>query len=276
MHDHDFDLIAQLAEGSLLGGDLQAAEEAVRSCADCRVEFDAQTFILGILGEMEPARLNDLERTRLHRTVTEATMAPIVAQRRRSPVSAWLPKLAVAAAAAAFVGVVGVGLANLGSGDQASSDFAAESAVAEDTNADALASEEAAVAGAASAVEPADGALTYEESTEAAQGAVEESGSLVQPLDLGVISRDSFEALTFERANPGVVPERTGDQVPLEPFPFACVGAAVGAYGAEEDLNLAGVAVLEGRVVEIFGFTGNVFAFDPKTCDLVDSKIFGR
>ena len=276
MHSHDFDLIAQLAEGSLLGDDIRAAEAAVESCDECRLEFEAQSFILGARSDVAPARLTDLERARLHRTVTEATLAPVVPERQRSAFSVWLPKLAIAAAAVAFVGVVGVGIQTRGASDEAASGFAAEDSSQEAGESTAMASEEGAMEAESALAAPTDEALAFDETLEDGAGAVASSAALLQPLDLGVISSQSFEALTFERATPGAVPARTGDQVPLEPFPFACVGAAVGTYGEEEDMIFAGVAVLDGRVVEILAFSDEIVALDPKTCTLVDSNVIGR
>ena len=272
MHDHDFDLIAQLAEGSLLGDDVRAARFAVESCVDCRTEFESQTFILEELSDVEPARMSEFERARLHRAVVEATMAGPGERHRSSPVMSWMPKLAVAAAAVAFVGVIGFGL---NSSRPTGDNTAAEATSLETAELDgrSLAADDAAVAEEAAAAGAADEAFATAESPTSKESEslaeLTEGMVAVQPQNLGVIDRDSFADLAFERLSPGEVPDRAADQRPIEPFPFACVGAAVGPYGEEEALNLAGVAVLDGQVVEILGFGDEVFAFDPKTCDLV-------
>lgn len=258
MHEHDFDLIAQLAEGSLVGDDVQSARRTLVSCEDCRQEFEAQTLALQAFSDVERARLTDFERVKLHRAVAEATATPARRPRARAM---WLPRLAVAAVAVAFVGMVGVGLTNLGGDDVG--DMAAQAPQPEAVTAEDAAS----VSAAQEPVEESSAAASQTEGASELQPSA--FASPVLPLNLGVIDRDAVDALTFERPAPGAVPERTTNQTPLEPFPFACVGAAVGTYGEETELRLAGVAVFDGQPVEVLGFGDQLFLFDPKTCDLV-------
>ena len=110
MHDHDLDLIASYADGSL--ADTREAERLVSSCALCAAEFTAQQTALAALRDLPPVSLNDLERARLHREVLAAVgdRAPsdvrVVEFRSRG----WWERVGLRVAAVAAVAVVGVGL----------------------------------------------------------------------------------------------------------------------------------------------------------------------
>ncbi len=110
MHDHDLDLIASYADGSL--SDTGEAERLVSSCALCAAEFIAQQAALAALRDLPPVSLNDLERARLHREVLAAVGdgAPsdvrVVEFRSRG----WWERVGLRVAAVAAVAVVGVGL----------------------------------------------------------------------------------------------------------------------------------------------------------------------
>lgn len=274
MHDHEFFLIAQLAEGSLPGEQRAQAEKALATCGECRAEYEAQVFALEALSDVEPARLTEFERAQLHRGVSEATRVPAAPARR--PLAAWVPKLAVAAVAVAFVGVVGIGLSQRAGQDAASEAAADSNTVAESTESDlafsdttAAASESMAAAAPEAAVESLDEQAAAEE---AAAGAASRLSGLLQPLNLGQIDDNALSDLSLQRSAPGDVPERSGIQQPLEPFPFACVGTAVGTLGGEDELTVAGVGVLDGRLVEVLGFGNEIFAFDRTNCEVVTSQ----
>lgn len=113
MHDHDLDLIASYADGSL--SDTGEAERLVSSCARCAAEYTAQQAALAALRDLAPVSLNDLERARLHREVLAAVEvgAPsdvrVVEFRSRG----WWERVGLRVAAVAAVAVVGVGLAGV-------------------------------------------------------------------------------------------------------------------------------------------------------------------
>lgn len=104
MHSHDLDTIAALADGSLAHAERDAAQRLLDECSECRAEFDAQQMILGVLAETEPARLSEFERARLHQQVAKLAPQP----KPRGAWMAWVPRVAVAALAMAFVGTFGV------------------------------------------------------------------------------------------------------------------------------------------------------------------------
>jgi hypothetical protein len=110
MHEHDLDLIASYADGSL--ADTGEAERLVSSCARCAAEFTAQQAALAALRDLPPVSLNDLERTRLHREVLAAvgegspSDVRVVEFRSRG----WWERVGLRAAAVAAVALVGIGL----------------------------------------------------------------------------------------------------------------------------------------------------------------------
>lgn len=110
MHDHDLDLIAALAEGSL--GDEAEARSLVESCEVCRAEYEAHTEVLARITAAPRPEMTDLEKAALHRDLwTEL---------RREPQTAgsvpWWQRLTYAAAAL-FVVVGLVAVLDRGGGD---------------------------------------------------------------------------------------------------------------------------------------------------------------
>jgi len=109
MHDHDLDLIAAHADGTL--DDLAAQVEAARlveACPVCATEFRTQQTVKGWLGAAPSVTLTETERSRLHadvaaQTGSEASVAslPAKAAGRRSgalrPEHMWVRLSAVAA-----------------------------------------------------------------------------------------------------------------------------------------------------------------------------------
>jgi hypothetical protein len=109
MHDHDFELIAAIAEGALDPEEQAAAEDLLTSCLVCSTDLQLQLEALAFLRLAPPMMMTDLERASLHRSVTEklAPAARSVPSQARIP---WFQRLLPAmAAAAALVAVVGVG-----------------------------------------------------------------------------------------------------------------------------------------------------------------------
>jgi hypothetical protein len=86
MHEHDLDLIAALADGSVSDGDngvasdgdngvasdAAAARSLIETCPVCRAEYEAQTRVLGWLADVPTPSMTDLERAGLHRAVRSA------------------------------------------------------------------------------------------------------------------------------------------------------------------------------------------------------------
>jgi hypothetical protein len=75
MHEHDLDLIAAFAEGSL--DDATVARDLVESCDVCRSEYEGQMAVLRLLGATRPAAMTDIERAALHRNLwTQLSRTP--------------------------------------------------------------------------------------------------------------------------------------------------------------------------------------------------------
>lgn len=127
MHEHDLDLIAALADGSL--EDESEARSLVESCEVCREEYRAQSEVLSLLVAMPSVGMTDLERAALHRELwTELRAEP---QRRGIPL--WQRWSYVAAGLFVAVGLVGALNAGLGGSTQGAETTSAELA---DTSAD--------------------------------------------------------------------------------------------------------------------------------------------
>ncbi|HEY4584651.1 MAG TPA: hypothetical protein VIH32_03450 [Acidimicrobiia bacterium] len=114
MHDHDLDLIASLADGSL--DDQAEARARVESCQECRLEYEAQILVLAALAGTESATLTEFEKAALHRDLwTELRKEP----GKNATTTPWWYRLSYAAAGL-FVVVGLVAVANqLGGGDDA-------------------------------------------------------------------------------------------------------------------------------------------------------------
>ncbi|HEY6627894.1 MAG TPA: hypothetical protein VI193_02795 [Acidimicrobiia bacterium] len=118
MHDHDLDLIASLADGSL--EEQAEARALVDSCEECRHEYDTQVSVLGALSGLEPARLTELEKAGLHRDLWTELRSEAATKTRAIP---WWYRLSYAAAGLfVMVGLVAVlGQGVFGGGDSAES-----------------------------------------------------------------------------------------------------------------------------------------------------------
>jgi hypothetical protein len=111
MHEHDLDLIAEYAGGSL--SDASEAARLVSSCERCATEFTAHRAVLEALGSLPPVTLGELERARLHRDVLaaiEADSPSPVRVIRPASTSRWWERVGLRVAAVAAVALVGVGL----------------------------------------------------------------------------------------------------------------------------------------------------------------------
>ncbi len=121
MHDHDLDLIASLADGSLEEG--AEARALVETCEICRHEYDTQVSVLGALSGLQSARLTDLEKAGLHRDLWTELRSEAVEERRVIP---WWYRLSYAAAGlfvmVGLVAVLGQNVFN-SEGDEAATTF---------------------------------------------------------------------------------------------------------------------------------------------------------
>jgi hypothetical protein len=108
-HEHDFDLIASIAEGGLNPAEQRAAEARLESCQDCRTDLQLQREALALLRSAPTVSMTDLERASVHRGV-EQRVGPAVRTERLRPGAPWFQRLMpVMSAAAALLIVVGVG-----------------------------------------------------------------------------------------------------------------------------------------------------------------------
>ncbi|MGH8915015.1 MAG: hypothetical protein ACRDZM_10940 [Acidimicrobiia bacterium] len=103
MHDHDQDLIAALADGSL--DDETEGRALIESCDDCLSEYQDQVEILTLLASTPTAHMTDLERAALHRDLWSELNKP--ATRPSSP-PWWLRWSYVAAGLFVTIGLVSV------------------------------------------------------------------------------------------------------------------------------------------------------------------------
>jgi anti-sigma factor RsiW len=115
MHDHDFDLMAALADGTASPAEAAAAERAVTDCAECAAEHRAQIEVLEFLRSALPVSMTDMERATLHRTLRQAAPSPRVGWFSR-----YAPRIAAVAAGFAVVGLASVTMLDRGPNDEAS------------------------------------------------------------------------------------------------------------------------------------------------------------
>lgn len=124
MHNHDYELIMALAEGTLDPSAAAAARAKIETCQECAEDLALQLEGLQALQELPVAALTELESARLQRNlrqelgIAKQPEAQSTA-RRRVPLAA----LATAAAVLAAVVVVGPGLNLIGGGDAGPGDL---------------------------------------------------------------------------------------------------------------------------------------------------------
>lgn len=107
MHRHNFELIAEYAQGSL--EDDARARSLVESCDRCRTIYDEQLVARNALGPATTAFLSDHEKAALHRDLWTELRSPTTATESQ-PDGWWRSSWAFGAAA---VLVIGVGLAGV-------------------------------------------------------------------------------------------------------------------------------------------------------------------
>lgn len=139
MHNHDYELIMALAEGTLDPSAAAAARAKIETCQECAEDLALQLEGLQALQELPVAALTELESARLQRNLRQELgigKQPETqsAARRRVPLAA----LATAAAVLTAVVVVGPGLNLIGGGDDASHSDLSEIGAAATTAAPAI------------------------------------------------------------------------------------------------------------------------------------------
>ncbi len=248
MHNHDLDLVAALADGSLPPEQVSPVRDTVSTCGECRAEFDAQRLILEVLAEPEPASLSEWERARLHQAI-----AQLDAPRPKAAWLMWAPRLAVAAVAVAFVGAFGMVLLN-GAND---GDGAADSPVAAEEPAETTAASSA--GGLTLQAESASDAGAEE--TTAADQATEAAAAAPATLpwaDLDQLDQieDLADATYFARQARSMI-----EVAELDCYEF---GARLN--------GLVGVATFryQGADVEFYSAEEESMAYERPTCEVVE------
>ena len=211
MHEHDLDLVAAYADGSLTG-DTSEVVRLISSCEVCRAEFEGQRRVIELLAAARPPELDPEERRAIRdrvwaRLQAELRTVPTVpAARRRVP---WWLRLAPVAAGILVV-VVGVGvLLQSGGGESTGvADLAAETTP---TAAPAA----TVTTGAAELATPLE-----EPFGEMADGdAIPEAGmaraALVLSADLGETTLEEIERTLDQRSEALMVPEAPDDGRPI-------------------------------------------------------------
>jgi hypothetical protein len=270
MHEHDPDLVAALAEGSLSPADARTAETEIVACPRCAADLSSQRTAIEALRSLPGLHLAETERTNLRAAVAdainldlEADPAPRARQRQRRSIP-W-PSVAVAAlsvlAVVAIVPLVGT-LTTSGSGDDAASvELALTTTVTETKTAPA---EEA--PRAAEEALPADGSSLTQEATAppleaAADSSAEAGGAPVERVgetDLRALLDEPADLLASAEDLPGPCDEVVAreffedlDAVLVTPVPeLGAIAYLVTADGASID-----------RIVVL----------DPDTCEALAS-----
>lgn len=116
MHEHDLDLIAALADGSL--ADEAEARALVDACDVCRAEYRSQADVLAWIASAPRAEMTEPEKAALHRDLwTELRRDPA----RTASVPWWQRWSYVAAGLFVVVGLAGVLNGVIGSGESGGS-----------------------------------------------------------------------------------------------------------------------------------------------------------
>ncbi len=248
MHDHDLDLIAAYADGTLEGDSAQA-ERLIATCEECRDEYRRQRQVKELLGALPPVTLTDIERHRLHAELRrELTPTPpeVVTPPRPRRTPRWM---GVAAVAAGFlVVVVGVGtvvrMGGLASGG-------VEAQLAEEATTTAAATAETSTTGAAAEVYE----LAPEGGTEAVPVPGEDLAASTTTTagrveDLGDATLADIEEALAQQAATVVGAAGTAPRRIYEPL-LACTDRVEG------DILAAVTAVVDGTPVEAYLVEGN-------------------
>ncbi|MFO7548174.1 MAG: hypothetical protein R6X29_04785 [Acidimicrobiia bacterium] len=242
MHEHDLDLVADLAAGDP-AGDVAATRELVRTCAECRGEYEMQLRVHHALAGLPSVAMTAAERTRLQDGVVAALPAsagPAASPATRSRIPRWWRVVPVAAAAAVVLAVGGL-TGGLGGGDTA--DLAAEDAVGGSADVD----ERAGVAGAPEMAEPTTTTAAAADGAERMSASEVESVQVLMAILLEDPPTATFAAEEFQCGSSTTRPATSGvagivDGVGVEVF---LVEAEAGGEPALEAFTLPGCEPLQ-------------------------------
>jgi hypothetical protein len=272
MHEHDADLVAALAEGTLPPADSRVAEAAITGCPRCAADLSAQRTAVTALRSLQGERLHGSERTALRAAVAGAINLDLEAEteapkRKRARRAIPWPSVAVAAlsvlAVVAIVPLVGT-LTTSGSDDDAATAELALTTVVTETD-------------TASAVEAAPLEDSEEFTAQGADGSLSDDAA-APPSSLAVAAVPEAGGTALERIADSDLRDLLDDPAALlavaEPPPGPC-----DAVAEEFFAGLDGVLV--GQLPE-FGAVGyfttgdgssvdRIVVVDPDTCETLSS-----
>lgn len=260
MHEHDLDLIAEYAQGTLPSR-ADEARRLIAGCEICAAEFRTQREMRSMLGALPPVSMSDQERIRLREGVLgHIPAAPPAPATRTSPVRLrrWYALGSVAAVLLAAVGLVGV-LSNMEGGND-TADLAVPST-----------SLPAAEDGGASieALRPTDDADAAADRAEDEMAAAASGGDGVVPVieDLGAISRTELHTVIEQ-----TLAEVESSPLPPPTEPVGGQLAALCARQVDRPIAKAILALVEEEPLEVFfllpdGDGTDVEAFVPPDCE---------
>jgi len=265
MHDHNLDLIAALADGSVRPDQADSARNLVATCSECGAEFDAQTAILGILQDSRPASMTEFERARMHRAVHAELpdQVPASTGASRSGWLRWIPAAAAAVVAIALVGALGIG-GLLSGGDGAETATAGADVAQEATT-------EAAREGLA------DDGGTSDNSLAMAAAPAAESQSDPTVIDLGTIDTATLGQIvdTIVDIGPAAADEIAGSGLYFGPLAFdtdlTCRDIA--SRRLEAVPTFIGRGSLDGQVIEVFGFGNDFLVMAGPGCEELQTSL---
>lgn len=261
MHDHDFDLIAAIAEGEMSPVEQAVAETSLAACDACQTDLELQREALAVLRESPAISMTDIERAALHRNVLAAAtpIAKTVVSRPKDP---WFQRLMPAmAAAAALLVVVGVGsvLVNGGSDADTSAETTA-AALAGESLRNTADEESAESTGGAQFDDAADATTTTMEMLAPAATIVE---------DYGNISGDALKNLASELGS--AQESDDGAAYDLERVSLDSVLVCAEIVAEEGTVTFAARATVDGDAVEIYRRDGLIQVFLIADCSLAES-----
>lgn len=259
MHEHDFELIAAIAEGELSPAEQAAAEATLASCENCRSDLELQREALAFIRAAGPVKMTDLERATIHRSV-QAAVRPASPTSLSKPSVPWFQRLMPAmAAAAALLVVVGIGsvLVN-GAGD--ADPVAETTTLAVESLRNATDDEMAEATGEGQLGDGADAPTTTMSMLAPAVSIVE---------DLGIVSRDRLKDLVVELTTPLEQDQGAAyslDRESLEPA-LACFDVAA----EDGSITFAARATVDGEQVEVYRVDGLVYVYLAADCSLSET-----
>lgn len=240
MHEHDQDLIAALAEGTLPPHEAAVARPEVLACGSCRRELELQQRALAALRTAPRPTLTELERARLRRAVLpdtrEAAPAPPHWMAR------WMPAFAAAAVLVVAVGAAAL-LRGTGGGDF-------EAAL------ESTATSEAPAAGAAEEAPPAtiETAAVPEAATDA-NGVPYRATAGVEVVDLGAVTLEEIEEQAADLADSFFSSFDDAPQVTRLQVEVSCRDAIIEDFSDQAEAAVVAIATVEGSSVELVAVT---------------------